>query len=186
MKITRLHILLITIIIATLVIYVFQFIQQKRIQEESAFQKVIESRVPEIEVKKEEVQKQKKPVPKKDLAVQAVAVAGEYWKITKEEGRNYKIGQTTLRKAKEYLKTEDYENAWKLARQSIDEFKAAPVLRSKYYKVCRGDCLWNIAKLPQHYGRGSMWVKIWRANESKIPDFDIIYTGQMLYIPKEN
>ena len=60
-------------------------------------------------------------------------------------------------------------------------------LKEKYgtYTVKRGDCLWNIAKMSEHYGRGAMWVDIWRANEKKIPDFDVIYRGQKLVIPIE-
>jgi nucleoid-associated protein YgaU len=52
--------------------------------------------------------------------------------------------------------------------------------------VRRGDSLWAIAKMPRHYGRGAFWTKIWRANEKKIPDFDIIYPRQVLLIPKNN
>ena len=40
-------------------------------------------------------------------------------------------------------------------------------------------------KMKEHYGRGSYWVRIWRKNEKLIPDFDRIFRGQRIIIPKE-
>ncbi len=51
------------------------------------------------------------------------------------------------------------------------------------YKVKRGDSLWSIAKRKSIYGRGSKWIKIWKANENQIKDFDRIYAGQTFLIP---
>ncbi|MFH1282231.1 MAG: LysM peptidoglycan-binding domain-containing protein [bacterium] len=51
------------------------------------------------------------------------------------------------------------------------------------YVVQRGDNLWNISKMGEHYGLGSKWVGIWRTNEKEIPDFDLIYPGQEIIIP---
>ncbi|MFH1258661.1 MAG: LysM peptidoglycan-binding domain-containing protein [Elusimicrobiota bacterium] len=51
------------------------------------------------------------------------------------------------------------------------------------YKVKRGDSLWSIAKRKSIYGRGGKWIKIWKANENQIKDFDLIYAGQTLLIP---
>jgi nucleoid-associated protein YgaU len=78
---------------------------------------------------------------------------------------------------------EKYDEAETLARQSIEELKAAKLLTVKY-TVRRRDSLWKIAKMKKHYGRGSMWPVIWRANEKKIPDFDVLRTRLVLVIPK--
>ena len=128
-------------------------------------------------------------------AILAVAVAGEYWRIAHEEKRDVAQGQATLRHAKQLLAAGEYDAAWRLAHQAVKELQTAPVRvvkpasainatkTKKYYTVRRGDTLWGIAKMPQHYRRGALWVKIWRANEKKIPDFDYIYPQQVLYIP---
>ena len=116
-------------------------------------------------------------------AVKAVAVAGEYMLIAKKEGKDVSAPQETLHKAKECLNTEDFAQAETLARQSIEEFKNAKTLNLTY-TVKRGDNLWKIARMPAHYGKGSMWPVIWRANENKIPDFDVLHKKLVLLIPK--
>ena len=47
------------------------------------------------------------------------------------------------------------------------------------------DVISGVRQMPQHYGRGARWVTIWRANEKKIPDFDVIIPSQVLYIPNK-
>lgn len=59
---------------------------------------------------------------------------------------------------------------------------AAPAEVPEAYVVQRGDNLWTISK--KLFGRGSLWVKVWRANEGAVPDFDAIETGQSLHIPE--
>ena len=54
-------------------------------------------------------------------------------------------------------------------------------LREKPYIVRKGDSLWKIAK--NAYGDGALWQKIFKANESKIQDPNLIYPKQILYIP---
>ncbi|HOW28751.1 MAG TPA: LysM peptidoglycan-binding domain-containing protein [Elusimicrobiota bacterium] len=66
-----------------------------------------------------------------------------------------------------------------------EEKPRGPLDHDVRYKVQRGDNLWKIARKTDHYGRGAAWVRIWRANEKKIPDFDQIVTGQVLLIPAE-
>jgi nucleoid-associated protein YgaU len=53
------------------------------------------------------------------------------------------------------------------------------------YVVQPGDNLWAIAKRPDVYGRGAKWVRLWRANEKDIPDFDKITSGMVLSVPAE-
>lgn len=49
------------------------------------------------------------------------------------------------------------------------------------YTVQKGDCLWGIAQ--QHYGKGSDYTKIYDANNTQISNPNLIYPGQVLYIP---
>lgn len=63
---------------------------------------------------------------------------------------------------------------------------AAPVEETPQettYVVKRGDTLWKIAKMPEHFGQGHRWYDIWKANEDKIEDFDHLVRGQTLTIP---
>ncbi|MBN1823475.1 MAG: LysM peptidoglycan-binding domain-containing protein [Endomicrobiales bacterium] len=179
MRITKLHLILIFVVIAIGGIYAYQSHLETKRQAEIEAQRQAEAlRLEQEERKKADYQKYKK------LATQAIAVAGEYWLSAKREGRNVSKGQETLRQAKSAFAQEDFKTAHALARQSIDALKISKQ-EKLYYKVVRGDNLWNIAKMPRHYGRGAMWVKIWRANEKQIPDFDIIRPSQVLYIPKK-
>ncbi|MBP1582180.1 MAG: LysM peptidoglycan-binding domain-containing protein [Oscillospiraceae bacterium] len=49
------------------------------------------------------------------------------------------------------------------------------------YTVKDGDCLWNIAKAI--YGDGAQYAKIYAANQDKVVNPNLIYTGQVLTIP---
>ena len=51
------------------------------------------------------------------------------------------------------------------------------------YVVKRGDTLWKIAKMGEHFGEGHRWYDIWKANEDKVEDFDHLVSGQSLLIP---
>jgi nucleoid-associated protein YgaU len=57
-----------------------------------------------------------------------------------------------------------------------------PVRRGGWYVVQRGDTLWHIAEL--HYGYGEAYPRIRRANRESVPDADLIYPCQRLYIPR--
>ncbi len=184
-SIKRIHLILFLIILGAIGLFIENYRQEK--SEEKKKQK-IETKKPEnitlpVIPEQKPIQEEKKPEDIEKVAIQTVAIAGEYWKIAKKEGRDLSKGQSTLRLAKVALNTKNYSEAIRLAKQSIKELKSAPKI-GIHYKVVRGDCLWNIAKMKKHYGKGSMWVKIWRANEKIIPDFDLIYPDQVLFIPK--
>jgi len=54
--------------------------------------------------------------------------------------------------------------------------------KAKTYKVVKGDSLWLIAK--KFYGDGSKYKKIKEANKSKLKCGNVIFSGQVLTIPK--
>jgi len=175
--ITKLHIILIVIAL----LFGSVFYQQYRQQREQKRQAEI------VEAQRRQAEEERLAKLEKERlrlsAAQAVAVAGECWLSGKKEGKDISEGQETLHKAKECLNLEDFAQAETLARQSIEEFKSTKTLNATY-TVKRGDCLWKIAKMPEHYGKGSMWPVIWRANEEKIPDFDVLRKRLVLLIPK--
>lgn len=184
MKITKLHLLLIVIIVLIGCFYVVQVQQESMRRHEEqliAAAAAADRKRAEIEerLRKEEAARAEKL---QQVAVQVVAVAGEYWQMSQQSGRDVAEGQATLHQAKEVLAQGQSEEAIDLARRAIDELKRAPI-KDVYWVVRRGDCLWRIAKMPRHYGRGAAWPRIWHANKKKIRDFDLIYPRQKLLIP---
>lgn len=62
--------------------------------------------------------------------------------------------------------------------------KSIPKPKHDDYSVMRGDCLWFISKKSKVYGDPWKWMRIYSANRSQIKNPDLIYTGQMLRIPR--
>jgi nucleoid-associated protein YgaU len=52
---------------------------------------------------------------------------------------------------------------------------------TQWYEVKKGDTLWKIAK--EHYGDGSLYPEIFKANQDVLSDPDKIQVGQKLRIP---
>jgi len=52
---------------------------------------------------------------------------------------------------------------------------------TQWYEVKKGDTLWKIAK--DHYGDGSLYTDIFKANQDVLTDPDKIKVGQRLRIP---
>jgi nucleoid-associated protein YgaU len=52
---------------------------------------------------------------------------------------------------------------------------------TQWYEVQKGDTLWKIAK--EHYGDGSLYPEIFKANQDVLSDPDKIQVGQKLRIP---
>jgi len=63
------------------------------------------------------------------------------------------------------------------------------------YTVIKGDCLWKIAGMKEHYGNPRLWPAIWEANKDgvvsapartpkTIRNPNLIYPGQVLRIPQ--
>jgi nucleoid-associated protein YgaU len=127
---------------------------------------------------------------KKVFVADAIAIAGEYWLFAKKENKDVAKGQEILRQAKEQLKLDNYDSALDLAKQSMEFFRLARLLPPKrrpgpiFYKVRWHDTLWSIAEMPKHYGKGSMWPKIWFLNMDKINNPGLIYPDQVFLIKK--
>lgn len=183
MKITKLHLILIIIFVSGGIwarsVY-RQIMIEKKQKELELLQLQQQERIKRQEMERklqlEYLEKRKL------LANEAIAIAGEYWKIAKKEGRDLKIGQTTLKSAKEIFGAGDYEKAWELANQAIKELKEAKPLDKKY-TVKRSDNLWRISSMRQHFGNGKMWKYIYCANKNKIKNPRRIFPKQTLIIP---
>jgi len=222
MKITRLHLIFIILILFAVSLFTYPLLKEKigpffaKKNKPVAEQPVEGQSVTQEEIVAQEpqVEEQAAAVDFESEAKKGIAVAGEYWKKNKREGRDVANGQRVLRQAKEKFAQKSYEESLVLANDSVELFKLAGYVqvksakarrviaskpknksktkfsnkgsqaKSKTYRVRKGDTLWGIAKRKDVYGRGAMWVKIWRNNESGISDFDKIVSGTVLKIPK--
>ena len=123
----------------------------------------------------------------KDIFNTNIKVALEEYTITDttEEGFDTKV-KIKLKQYKEY--------STKKVRVTIKQYRPPAVTRTvttnntavakpsgQNYTVKRGDCLWNIAK--RFYGNGAKYTTIYNANRSKIRNPNLIYPGQVLWIP---
>jgi hypothetical protein len=72
--------------------------------------------------------------------------------------------------------------AWPEAPPSSCRRAGVPVRRGGWYVVQRGDTLWRIAEI--HYGYGEAYPRLRRANSAGVPDANLIYPCQRLYIPR--
>lgn len=123
----------------------------------------------------------------KDIFNTNIKVALEEYTITDttEEGFDTKV-KIKLKQYKEY--------STKKVQVTIKQYRPPAVTRTvttnntavakpsgQNYTVKRGDCLWNIAK--RFYGNGAKYTIIYNANRSKIRNPNLIYPGQVLWIP---
>ena len=123
----------------------------------------------------------------KDIFNTNIKAALEEYTITDttEEGFDTKV-KIKLKQYKEY--------STKKVQVTIKQYRPPAVTRTvttnntavakpsgQNYTVKRGDCLWNIAK--RFYGNGAKYTTIYNANRSKIRNPNLIYPGQVLWIP---
>jgi len=66
-------------------------------------------------------------------------------------------------------------------QRSLDSWVEEAQVKS--YTVVKGDCLWRIAKKPEHYGNGFAWPVIYKANRDQIKNPNLIYPKQIFKIP---
>ena len=66
-------------------------------------------------------------------------------------------------------------------QRDLDSWVEEPTVKN--YEVVKGDCLWRIAKKPEHYGNGFAWPVIYKANRDEIKNPDLIYPKQIFKIP---
>jgi cell division protein FtsB len=67
-------------------------------------------------------------------------------------------------------------------QRSLDAWVEEP--QEINYTVVRGDHLWKIAGMQNHYGNSFAWPVIYQANRDQIKDPDLIYPKQTFKIPK--
>jgi len=66
-----------------------------------------------------------------------------------------------------------------------DQILKIPRGKPNTWKVYKGEFLWRIASYPEVYGNGAKWPLIYRANQDKIKDPDLIYPNQIFEIPRD-
>lgn len=79
---------------------------------------------------------------------------------------------------------EPHAEAPKPAPEPMREEPTGP--DNDYYTVRVGDNLWDISGMPDIYGDPYRWPLIYKANQAKIADADLIYPGQTLTITRGN
>jgi len=136
----------------------------------------------------------------------AIAAAERAYKIALDEMYAWRDTGKLIKKAKEALKAGKDTEAIKLANKAkkqaddavaqkyseLDRIKdmikldlpedKASTGNSGDYQVVRGDNLWDISGKAEIYSNPYQWPLIYKANQDKIKDADLIYPGQNLVI----
>ena len=141
-------------------------------------------------------------------AEQAIAAAKEAYARAKREGYAWRDTGKIIKKAEKALAAGDEAKATKLANKARKQSEMA--IEQKYrelrrlealgiikkgsaprkpvsvgtdqYEVVRGDNLWDIAGKQDIYANPFQWPLIYKANQDKIKDADLIYPGQVFDI----
>ena len=136
-------------------------------------------------------------------AADAIAAAKAANAKAKEENYEWRDTGKLIKKAEEALKAGDNAKAIKLAEQAKRQAENAvaqkyeqlerlkkegiiggdqPAAAEGQYQVNKGDNLWNISGNSSVYGNPYQWPLIYKTNQDKIKDADLIYPGQVLNI----
>ena len=124
-------------------------------------------------------------------AENAIASADEAISAAREVGADTTIAESLLEEARSAFAEGDYptatSKAWEAEAAANAAREEALEEAPRVYVVGTWerdrDCLWNIAKKTRFYGDPWKWKRIYRANQDKIKDPDLIYPGQRLSIP---
>ncbi len=137
-------------------------------------------------------------------AAAAIAAAESAYKIALDEMYAWRNTGKIIKKAKKALKNGNDAKAIKLANKAkkqakdavaqkyseldrlkdilADDSKNSSAAGSNSYQVERGDNLWDISAKSEVYSNPYQWPLIYKANQDKIKDADLIYPGQNLAI----
>ncbi|MBI4395971.1 MAG: LysM peptidoglycan-binding domain-containing protein [Elusimicrobia bacterium] len=197
MRITNLHLIVSFLILSGVAFFLYQFYGRERVPvrpppveeekpEEMAEKEEMERRLEEERARRETEREREEAL---NLAGEALSRAAGAIQRARVEGRDEGAAVQLYHKAKAALgqakDVPEFGRVRDMALEAARMAEAAPAKeRADEYVVKRGDNLWNIAKKREVYGRGAGWVRIWRANENKVPDFDILYSGITLEIPR--
>lgn len=111
--------------------------------------------------------------------------------IKKAEGLEAKGDYAGAIKLADEARTQS-ENALAQHAEQMARLKAAAAsaahsasMKADSYKVMRGDSLWRISGKDDMYGNPYEWPLIYKANQDKIKDADLIYPGQVFKIKRD-
>ena len=113
----------------------------------------------------------------------------------------FEVAANTLKVAEQAYAEGNYrdargygEEAYKLAKRAVviashlrmeAEKENVEVTLERVHVVRTGECLWTISGYKQVYHNPFMWPLIYKANENKIKDPDLIYPKQVFSIPRD-
>lgn len=87
-----------------------------------------------------------------------------------------------LKKNKISALPEFFDRVHNQMQRALDAWEEAP--KEITYTVVRGDHLWKISGMKQHFGNPFAWPKLYQANKDKIKNPDLIYPKQVFTIPQ--
>ena len=104
-------------------------------------------------------------------------------KITRKEGpkADRQKDLNALKMNKISALPEYFDKVQNQMQKDLDSWVEEPTVKN--YEVVKGDCLWRIAKKPEHYGNGFAWPVIYQANRDQIKNPDLIFPKQTFKIP---
>ena len=113
----------------------------------------------------------------------------------------FEVAENTLKAAEQAYADGNYRDALGYGKEAYKLAKRAVVIAShlrmeaakegkevgleRIHVVKKGECLWKISGYKQVYHNPFMWPLIYKANQNKIKDPDLIYPKQIFSIPRD-